>query len=187
MNTIKKILTEYEKLLYKNYKYTLSNGTELELYFTKEHLPHLLGLQYLTDIPILNDYSSKKQSATKVYNALKKGIITDEQINNSIHFVKIQDRFENIINIDNVCFKNIVYKFDKDVASTNIIADILLLNFDGKLKLHLFIKKDTNKNKFVPVSFFNNNNSKYFDGQEILMVEKLEIIEHKKGKNRIYN
>ncbi len=184
MNTIKKIITEYEKLLHKNYKYTLSNGMVIELYFAKEQLPHLLGLQYLTDIPMLNLYSKQSGQASKVYNALKKGYITDEQIQKSKHFNNIKDRFENIIDMENICFKNIIFKYDKNLASTSIEADVLLLNFNNKLKLHLFIKQDERNKKYIPVTFFDNTTSKYYANQEILEVSNIEVIEYlKKDKH----
>ncbi len=184
MNTIDKIMTEYEKLLNKNYKYTLSNGVVIELYFAREHLPHLLGLQHLTDIPILNDYNRKRQSAINIYNALRKGLITDEDLHNSDHFDKIKERFENIIDMDNVCVKNVVYRFDKNVAGTRISADVLLLNFNKKLKLHLFIKQDNRNKKYIPVTFFDNPTTKYYDNQEILNVYKTEVVEMFKNKGQ---
>lgn len=180
MYTVIEIIKEYEKLLNKNFVYTLENGVVIDLVFTKANLPHLLGLQYLEDIPMLKEYKEKIRSANFIYRMLKIGDITDEQIKNSIHFNKIENRFNHIINIQALCCNKLIYNFNNSLANSEIIADMLLYKLDTPFQLHLFIKhkyNDTNVNRHAPVSFFNRYSEQYILGQQKLKVIDFKIID----------
>ena len=53
-----------------NIQIPLSNGDIIKFTFNPQDLPHLLGLQYLVDNPILFEYSEKRLSATDLYNKM---------------------------------------------------------------------------------------------------------------------
>lgn len=56
------IIDDYERLVKTQVKIPLDNSVIIDFTFKKNHLPHLLGLNKLVDIPILLDYSNKKKS-----------------------------------------------------------------------------------------------------------------------------
>lgn len=70
MNIIRDIIADYEKLIKTNIQIPLSNGDTIKFAFNPQDLPHLLGLQYLVDNPILFEYKEKRISATDLYNRM---------------------------------------------------------------------------------------------------------------------
>lgn len=70
LNIIRDIIRDYEKLVKTNIQIPLSNGDTIKFTFNPQDLPHLLGLQYLVDNPVLFEYSEKRLSATDLYNRM---------------------------------------------------------------------------------------------------------------------
>lgn len=94
MNIIKNIITDYEKLIKMNIQIPLSNGDIIKFTFNPQDLPHLLGLQYLVDNPILFEYSEKRLSATDLYNKMcgeGEDAIDINKFEESIHFAEIYE------------------------------------------------------------------------------------------------
>ena len=60
LNIIRNIIADYEKLIKTNIQIPLSNGDTIKFAFNLQDLPHLLGLQYLVDNPILFEYKEKR-------------------------------------------------------------------------------------------------------------------------------
>lgn len=71
MDLLEQILEDYEKLIKTKIKIPLSNGDAIEFTFNNNNLPHLLGLQYLVDIPELGRYANKELSANNIFMMLK--------------------------------------------------------------------------------------------------------------------
>lgn len=55
----RKIIDDYKAIINTQYIIPLSNGKTIDFTFKGEHLPHLLGLNNLVDIPILERYANK--------------------------------------------------------------------------------------------------------------------------------
>lgn len=94
MNIIRNIIADYEKLIKTNIQIPLSNGDMIKFTFNPQDLPHLLGLQHLTDNPILFEYSEKRLSATDLYNRMCSNgddAIDIDEFENSKHFGEIYD------------------------------------------------------------------------------------------------
>ncbi len=128
MNIIRDIIIDYEKLIKTNIQIPLSNGDIIKFTFKPQDLPHLLGMQYLIDIPILFEYSEKRLSATDLYNRM---CSNDE---NSID----TNEFENSIYFDELYNKRIQY------FSSEMILDIIharqIVKFDAS-KIKSFATK----------------------------------------------
>ena len=63
-------MKDYEKLIKTEVQIPLNNGDIIKFAFQPQDLPHLLGLQYLVDIPYLFEYSEKRLSATELYERM---------------------------------------------------------------------------------------------------------------------
>lgn len=70
LNTVEKILADYEKLINRRIQIPLSNGDMIDFKFHAWDLPHLLGLQHLKDIPAFFEYSQDRISAKDIYYRL---------------------------------------------------------------------------------------------------------------------
>lgn len=118
---------------------------------------------------------------------LKNGKITIKQIQSSKHFHKVEDRFNNIYKLQDICCDRLVFDFDNNLANSKIIADILLYTRDEPSQLHLFIKrsnvKDTS-NSYVPVTFFVNYSENFILNQKQLTIVDFKIVpKSKKSKS----
>ena len=92
LNIIRNIIADYEKLIKTNIQIPLSNGDTIKFAFNPQDLPHLLGLQYLVDNPILFEYKEKRLSATDLYNRMcsdGEDAIDIDEFENSEHFDEI--------------------------------------------------------------------------------------------------
>lgn len=92
MNIIRDKMKDYEKLIKTEVQIPLNNGDIIKFAFQPQDLPHLLGLQYLVDIPYLFEYSEKRLSATELYERmLSKGenAIDPNEFEKSAYFARI--------------------------------------------------------------------------------------------------
>ena len=70
MGIIQEKIKDYEKLINTDIRIPLDNGDLLKFAFKPQDLPHLLGLQYLVDIPVMFEYSEGRVRAKDLYNGL---------------------------------------------------------------------------------------------------------------------
>ncbi|MDC7290506.1 PBECR4 domain-containing protein [Blautia schinkii] len=70
MRIIQNIITDYEKLIKTQFSIPLVDGDIIKFMFHPWDLPHLLGLQYLVDIPELFEYRQGRLSAKKLYKGM---------------------------------------------------------------------------------------------------------------------
>lgn len=89
MDLLEQILEDYEKLIKTKIKIPLSNGDAIEFTFNNNNLPHLLGLQYLVDIPELGRYANKELSANNIFMMLKNKNIVESDLRKSNYFDSI--------------------------------------------------------------------------------------------------
>lgn len=81
-----------------------------------ENLPHLLGLQHIKDIPLFYKYSEKQIYASELLKEIKRGSITQNEIDSSELFKKIYDNRIQYINyeyISNLLINGNVSSFER--------------------------------------------------------------------------
>ena len=70
MGIIQDKIQNYEILINTDIKIPLDNGDLIKFTFRPQDLPHLLGLQYLVDIPVLFEYKERRIGAIDIYNGM---------------------------------------------------------------------------------------------------------------------
>jgi len=131
LDIIKNIIDDYEKLIKTNIQIPLSNGDVIRFTFQPQDLPHLLGLKYLSDNPILFEYNEKRLSATDLYNRMcesGESAINPDEFENSIYFPEVYEgrikyfssemildiiRARQIVRFDPTKIKNFITKLEK--------------------------------------------------------------------------
>lgn len=115
LNIIRNIIADYEKLIKMNIQIPLDNGDVIRFTFNPQDLPHLLGLQYLVDNPVLFEYSEKRLSATDLYNNMRNEVVDIDEFENSEYFEELYNGriqyFSSDMILDIIQAKQIV-KFD---------------------------------------------------------------------------
>lgn len=172
------IISDYEKLIRTHIKIPIDNEKVIQFDFKPAHLPHLLGLNRLVDIPKFFEYANKRISAIEIFNEIKLGTISTDDIKKSMYFDEIFESkikhfsSENILSI----IKNAsIIKFNPKKIS----------NFDTKLEKleYLFYQiiycknnkfchfgigfSDRDSNNF-PNTFFVRDNKDYIKGQDYI-------------------
>lgn len=180
MENIAVTISDYENIIGTSVFVHLSNDDYIQFKFKENQLPHLLGLQHLVDVPILNKYQDKKVSAVKVINALKspdRNLIDD--IENSKYY---KDLFESRIqyfsseNILDIIKTGNIVKFSNRKTQGFISAlektDYFFWKeycFETDRKyLHLilgFVPSHSNNTEDFPNSFFAEKDMRYIDRQ----------------------
>lgn len=178
MNNISECASLYEKLLKKEYIFTLEGNIKISIYFSSSNFYHLLGLEKLIDVTQL---SGKKPN--QIYKQILKGRITDRLISNSKYYSLIENRINN--------FEKILDLLNFDRSNKIIIDfDINKLSFRTKLKFTKYIlykRINTNyihltigfKEKLYPETFIIENGSTYVSEQTMLDILSIEVKEKK--------
>ena len=166
------------------FKYFLDDGNTLSFRMTQYCFPHLVGLQKLTDIPVIvsfNDQSQPKISAKYINGLIKKEVIlTDESLRKSAHFSEIEDRYNFLTkeNLLSVCFNEVIIDFNPSLAYSKLKSAFLLVENKNGGYIHLGLKRTNNE--FVPETFFFRNDDFYIRNQIKIAVKRIEIYDGKK-------
>jgi len=187
----KEILLDYEKLVQTSVKIPLHTKDIISFEFKPSNLPHLLGLNYLVDIPILFEYQNKRISAMEIYRMIKNDEINTEEFKNSKYYDNIYSNklchfsSERIMNL----FKNIsILKFNpkkiRDFDTKLDKVDYLLyeiIKCIGNNKYdHFGIGFSNDKSDNYPNTFFVRDNKDYINEQEHVYPTSLYIKDRKK-------
>ena len=178
MNSLQTLATFFTQFFRKEYVVKAGRKgktLELKLIFKAEHFHHLIGLQKLTDLP---NICKDRQSFHKIIN----GVLTYDSIKSSKFISEVDERIRNFTQIGNIVGNlsagNIVLKFSPDKAHTRINADVLMyehLSATGEYIHLLFTKQFSDKDIYVPMSFFSRSDTKYIERQERYTVLEVEI------------
>lgn len=176
---IQKSIVIFEALRKYRYKITIENGTEIILWFGREHYHHLAGFQHLKDMPDISNPVSKQ----KFYNDLRSGKIPSERIKKSIHYADIHERiasFEIIKDMLSSGARKIIVEFDNRKTGSEIKAKFHLYHREGipfkgdAVFFTLFINAE-DRNVYHPVTYVVEHSNIYIRGQNIYTcsIEKL--------------
>jgi len=183
MDKLLKCAEEYKNFFYKDYYYTLENGTVIKVYFAQKHFHHLIGLGKLIDIKPL--ILSKNNSATAVYKNILKGKITYDQITKSKFFDDIKRRIDNFEYLNSMLFEKVVINFKKsEKTPSKMKSDIIFYQDKESYYLHLCLAKD--KICYYPETFIVQHDDYYIVNQDILNIIDVKVISTFK-KEKIYH
>lgn len=185
MDIIKNIIEDYEKLIRTKIFIPLENNEIIEFSFQSQHLPHLLGLQYLVDNPFLFEYSQGRLSATDLFKRMSstgEDSIDTNEFENSIYFDEMYHSrikyFCSEIIMDIIQSKQIVKFESNKIKNFNTKLDKLEYMFWKKYKNDdnrygyfgigfTFSGKKTDKN--YPNTFFFRLDNEYICNQSIIL------------------
>ena len=166
----------YEKLINKDYVFTVENDIKFTIHFTAENFYHLLGLEKLTDVVQL-----KNKQPARVYKQILSETIKSGTIQKSNLYHLIENRIKNFEHI-----KDFLH-YEK---SNKIIIDFNARKLPFKTKLHntkfmLYKHIDTtylhltigNKRILYPETFIVEYGSQYISGQKMLDILSIDVIE----------
>lgn len=191
------IIDEYKRLVsLENIRLTLSNGDKVKFQFRMNQLPHLLGLHHIEDIPLFYKYGQKQIYASNLLKELRKGALTQNDIDQSKLFENIYETriqyftYEHIVKLllhgTIIEFKPSKIKyFDTKLDK----IDYMIWNNLDDGYSHLGIGFSMKDNEGFPNTFFYRNNEDYIEKQKThnkitLSIKNLEGSE--KGFFKIY-
>lgn len=166
----------FQNLLDKEYYIELGRKNvkvTIRICFDKKDCFHLMGLQYLKDRPEL------KRDRAKIFDALLKRDLSEENIMSSDFFERIEDRVKFLPMLENILDDNdTVFKYnDSTLSFSKISADYLLQNKINERSIFVFLAKKEN-DKFLCKSFFPQDKIDYSKGQAkwtVLLKKKVNI------------
>lgn len=173
---------EYKTVVGYTMRYEFVDGGEVSYTFHKKNFPHLIGLQKLIDIPIINDFndpSKQKISAGFLISRIKKGRFLNENIvRSSTHFYEIQERFDNFSrdNLLTVSYTDAVIDFNALKIGSVLKSNYILFENKGKGFDHLGIAVDKLGRTYVE-TFFYNPTDLYIKNQKIVKIKKVQIFD----------
>ena len=159
MDKLKEAALLFQKLLGVKYKPILGNKgklTEFYIDFNKEDFFHLIGLQYLKDLPQL------KKNRAFIFDKILSDNITENQISKSCFYTDIEQRISDFLLFEELLDSNeTVFKYSFNRSSFSDIRAEYLLKTTYKIRTnYIFIDKRTNiDNKFCRSFFFNDKNN----------------------------
>lgn len=169
------IIDEYKRLVdLNNINITLDNNDKIRFRFKIENLPHLLGLQHITDIPLFYKYSEKQIYAGDLLKEIKSGAITQNEIDSSKLFKETYDnriQYVNYEHISNLLLNGNVSSFNSqkvkffDTKLEKI--DYMIWNNLNDGYGHLGLGFSVKNNLGHPSTFFYRNNKDYIENQKV--------------------
>lgn len=153
----------FSKLLDVEYEFILGRkgkSVTLRVEFQKYHFFHIVGLQYLRDLPKL------AISAEDVYNQIEAGQLSASYIESSRNYDYIKSRINYLSYIEQIFDSNdTVFKYNPALQVFSIIeADFLLKNEINQMPIFVFLSKGKNE-KFFCKSFFPETKKDYAERQ----------------------
>lgn len=170
--TITECAKYYQKFINCTCRLTLENDMVIVFQFKRHHFKHLLGLEKLTDIDIIQNSSA---------NVIYKRLLSDDKlaaiIRKSHHYDLIENRLKYFDSLEEILHGKIIIDFEPSFVQDGT----LLLNTD----YILYLKKDGGYVNFTiggginghyPETFFFEPSNKYITDQTLLDVVSVEII-----------
>lgn len=190
MDDLKLAALAFQRLLDVKYKIVLGKKGKLSEFcinFDKNDFFHLIGLQYLKDIPQL------KTSRSRVFDLIIEEKITQQSIAKSAFYNKISQRIKDFTLLEAVLdSNNLIFKYSKKRSTfSEITAEYLLKTIYENRTNYIFIdNSNQRKYKFCRSFFFNDTNDYtsnqitmtllykekiYSSGKSIIQLDKLNI------------
>lgn len=183
MDLLQKSAENYSKYINCNYTFVLECKIDITVAFRSINYYHLAGLQYLTDIAQV-DKTRKNNSVINIYKNILKGKITQDVIEKSSYYKKIEDRLKYFCKMDDVIYSKVIVDFDyTKVPKTEILSKYLLYRQyeDGYAMLGL--KYDFKNDIYVPETFMFSEHDYYIKDQISYDIKDV-ICNSLKNKNR---
>lgn len=178
MTDLQQIQQYYEQnLCDRVFRYSLANGTVLQVIFYREALCHLLGIQHIT--------KNRRYIGKSGYECIRLGELTIQRLKgmNRAGFASAKHRMEHFTLIEHLMEHGTVFRFYPERAGgTCIQAAFLLHGKERELYLHLFLARESPKSDiYVPMSYIviterDDNPNLYVVGQEHKTVLTLDIL-----------
>lgn len=164
MHTIYDCVNSFCSLLDTEYHLVLGRkGVAVELYirFGEKDCFHLMGLQYLTDMPNLS------RDRGKIFHEIKEKKITQKQVESSDHYHKIAGRIELLPHLEDLFDSNdTVFKYNERMNAFSMIqADYLMKNRIQDKNVFLFLAKGRETEYYFCRSFFPEGKMDYTKNQ----------------------
>lgn len=166
----------------KNFTLEIEGGITLSFHFDAKSFFHLLGLQYITDIPRVVSARNKA--------SLVKQLLTDDvlfsQIQKSAHFGMIRRRVETLGKICDMLISDqceIIVEFDPaKVPATKIKSKYLLYKRDMSNTYYLLGIATDGSGRYYPETYLVDS-SKYYVANQTLLTCKIIVSEFTVGKS----
>ena len=172
----------FNRLLDCKYNIILGKRTVLTnicITFNKIHFHHLIGLQYLSDRPELN------QDRTRIFDQILNNELTYHQISSSGLFCDIESRFLSFLYIEDFLDSNgLVFRFNSRAnTGSSMKAKYILENTIDSGTAYVCIDNTDNSNEYFCRSFFPKEKIDYTSGHTrhtLLYKEKIHIATQEK-------
>ena len=159
------------------FRYSLANGTTLDVIFYREAFCHLLGIQHITQ--------NRRFIGKSGYDRIRAGKLTIDVLKgmNRAGFTKVKKRMEYFPLIGHLLKEGAVFRFYPERTSNSRIQATFLIHENNRdLYLHLFLARESPKsNIYAPISYIvlterNDNPTLYISRQEHKKIATVEIL-----------
>lgn len=160
------------------YKYTLEDGTEIDIKFHEEYFAHLLGLHKFKTLKsykrinkLIDDILSEKVNFKNIYSAEKNSIDKNIELRDRIMYFPVLKTL-----LENTTY---VLKYDLNVIFNSKIEFSFLLRSDKiRILVYLAVKEIRGNRKIcVPVSLLVDRNNRFINMKmKELKINSLQII-----------
>ena len=163
MSNISDAVNSFQNMLDLEYEFILGRKNKtvnLVIEFQKMHFFHLVGLQYLNDLPRL------AFAAETIFEQLKNGDVSKDYIESSRNYNFIEKRVAYIPRLEEIFDSNdTIFRYNSTLQAFSVIeADFLMKNKIENTNLFTFLSKGKNGKHFCK-SFFPEDKKDYAEKQ----------------------
>ncbi|MEE1013411.1 MAG: PBECR4 domain-containing protein [Clostridia bacterium] len=183
MDLLKKNAELYANYNGYDYTFTLDCQMSVTVAFRAGHFHHLVGLHYLKDIAQV-DKSRLNQSAASIYNKILKGKITQDFIQKSTFYSKIEERMLHFADFDEILSSKFIVDFDyTKVPKTELLSQYLLYKQYETGYAILGLKYDARNDIYIPETFLFEHSDYYIKDQISYAVIEVTAKHYKEKQN----
>ncbi|MBO5452957.1 MAG: hypothetical protein J6A69_03215 [Clostridia bacterium] len=172
---LKKCAETYSKYIGYDYTFITDCNFSVKVRFPKQSFYHLVGLHYLKDV-IQLDKTRPNNSPSTIYKRIIDENITQELIEKSSFYSKIEERITHFPDLGKILTSKIIVDFDyTKVPRTQLKSKYLLYNkFENGYEI-IGLKYDSKYDVFVPETFIVEHSEYYVKNQIAYNIVDIEI------------
>ena len=182
MDLLRKCAEVYSGYSGFDYVFTLDCNLSVTVAFRAGHFHHLAGLHYLTDIAQV-DKTRFNNSTVDIYKKILKRKITQNLIEKSKFYSKIEERLFHLADLGNVISSKFIIDFDSTkVPKTELMSKYLLYRQYENGYAILGLKYDIKNNVYIPETFIFSHSDYYIKDQAVYNVIDVQAKYYKDKK-----
>lgn len=175
-------LEDYLRIVNFTMRYELQDNSIIQFKFSKKSFPHMLGLHKLKDIPLIQKFNNpldKMVSANYLIGKIKKGDLTEKDIQKSVYYNQIQKRYIRFDaeNLFGLTYTDVIVDFDVNKLANSKLTNTKYILYEAEQEGYKQLCiAGKGLNEYYAETFFFESSDDYIRNQKTVKVKTVQMI-----------